>query len=47
MTLKARYEAILGYFENHIPEAETELLYDNPYQLLVGLYYRPNAPTSG
>jgi endonuclease-3 len=37
MTLNARYEAILGYFESHIPEAETELLYDNPYQLLVAV----------
>lgn len=37
MTLKARYEAVLAYFESHIPEAETELLYDNPYQLLVAV----------
>ncbi|MGI9191550.1 MAG: endonuclease III [Chitinophagaceae bacterium] len=37
MTLKARYEAVLTYFEQHVPEAETELMYDNPYQLLVAV----------
>jgi endonuclease III len=31
------YNDILGYFEQHIPEAETELLYDNPFQLLVAV----------
>lgn len=28
---------MLSYFQEHIPEAETELLYDNPYQLLVAV----------
>lgn len=37
MTLNARYEAVLAYFEQHVPEAETELMYDNPYQLLVAV----------
>lgn len=37
MTKKQRYEAVLGYFQQAIPEAETELLYDNPFQLLVAV----------
>jgi endonuclease III len=31
------YDNILGYFEQNIPDAETELLYDNPFQLLVAV----------
>jgi endonuclease-3 len=37
MKRKERYERVIGYFQEHIPEAETELLYDNPYQLLVAV----------
>lgn len=37
MTRKQRYQAVLSFFEEHIPEAETELIYDNPYQLLVAV----------
>lgn len=37
MTHPERYEFILSYFREHVPEAETELLYDNPYQLLVAV----------
>lgn len=37
MTRKQRFEAVLSYFEQHIPEPETELIYDNPYQLLVAV----------
>ena len=37
MKKKERYEAIINYFQEHAPEAETELLYDNPYQLLVAV----------
>lgn len=37
MTRKQRYEFILDYFQQNIPDAETELLYDNPYQLLVAV----------
>jgi endonuclease III len=37
MTRKARYEFVLSYFQQHVPEAETELLYDNPFQLLVAV----------
>jgi endonuclease III len=37
MTKKERYQNILSYFETHMPNAETELLYDNPYQLLVAV----------
>lgn len=37
MTRKERYEVIIDYFQKNIPEAETELLYDNPFQLLVAV----------
>lgn len=37
MTRKERYEYIIRWFQEHSPEAETELLYDNPYQLLVAV----------
>ena len=37
MTKKQRYDAIITYFTIHAPEAETELLYDNPFQLLVAV----------
>ncbi len=37
MTKKDRYKIILDYFLQHIPDAETELLYDNPFQLLVAV----------
>ena len=37
MTKKKRYEYIIDYFSHHAPDAETELMYDNPYQLLVAV----------
>ncbi|MBV8254281.1 MAG: endonuclease III [Chitinophaga sp.] len=37
MTKKERYAFVLNYFEAHAPNAETELIYDNPYQLLVAV----------
>ncbi|MGK2864010.1 MAG: endonuclease III [Chitinophagaceae bacterium] len=37
MTLKQRYQFVFNYFEKEIPEAETELIYDNPFQLLVSV----------
>lgn len=37
MTKKERYEYILKWFQENIPEAETELLYDNSFQLLVAV----------
>lgn len=37
MTRKQRYESVIQYFLEHSPNAETELLYDNPYQLLVAV----------
>lgn len=37
MTQKQRYTFVIDWFEQHVPEAETELLYDNPYQLLVAV----------
>lgn len=37
MTKKERFEKIIDYFSIHHPIAETELKYDNPYQLLVAV----------
>jgi len=37
MTKKQRYDFVLDYFQQHIPDAETELLYDNPFHLLVAV----------
>jgi endonuclease III len=37
MTRKERYEFVLTYFQEHRPEAETELVYHNPFQLLVAV----------
>jgi endonuclease-3 len=37
MTIKERYAFVIDYFQKNIPEAETELVYDNPYQLLVAV----------
>jgi endonuclease III len=37
MTRKDRYQFIIDYFKEHAPNAETELLYDNPFQLLVAV----------
>lgn len=37
MTKKERYEAFIDYFSEHNPDAETELAYNDPYQLLVAV----------
>ncbi|MDB5192725.1 MAG: nth [Segetibacter sp.] len=37
MTKKERYRFVISYFQEHAPNAETELAYDNPYQLLVAV----------
>jgi endonuclease-3 len=37
MTRKERFQFVLGYFQEHAPDAETELLYDSTYQLLVAV----------
>lgn len=37
MTKKERYEAVVAYFLKEMPVAETELTYDNPFQLLVAV----------
>src|SRR4029079_19702151 len=36
-TRKERYRFVIDYFEKNVPDAETELVYDNPYQLLVAV----------
>ncbi len=37
MTQKERYEAVIAYFSETMPVAETELKYEDPYQLLVAV----------
>jgi endonuclease III len=37
MTKKERYSFVIDYFTQHAPDAETELIYDNPFQLLVAV----------
>ena len=37
MTIKERYQAVIDYFQAHVPVAETELHYENPFQLLVAV----------
>ena len=37
MTKKERYSLVLDFFRNHQPDAETELQYSNPYELLVAV----------
>ena len=37
MTKKERYHFVIEYFQQNMPVAETELMYDNPYQLLVAV----------
>jgi endonuclease-3 len=37
LTRKERSDFVIKYFQEHAPDAETELLYDNPFQLLVAV----------
>ena len=37
MTTKERYQFAFDYFQKNIPDPETELLYDSPYELLVSV----------
>lgn len=37
MTIQQRYQFVIDYFQVNAPDAETELLYDSPYQLLVAV----------
>jgi endonuclease III len=37
MKIAERYKFLINYFLEHAPEAETELLYDDPFQLLVAV----------
>ena len=37
MTTKDRYQFVFDYFQKNVPDPETELLYDNPYELLVSV----------
>ncbi|MBP7497236.1 MAG: endonuclease III [Bacteroidales bacterium] len=37
MTIKQRYKLFIEYFSKHRPDAETELIYKSPFQLLVAV----------
>lgn len=37
MTRKEKYQFVINYFLTNNPDAETELIYDSPYQLLVAV----------
>lgn len=37
MTKKERYQFVINYFLLNSPDAKTELIYDNPYQLIVAV----------
>ena len=37
MNKQQRYQAFIEYFTQHQPEAATELVYKNPFQLLVAV----------
>lgn len=37
MRKEERYKGVLGWFQEHVPVAETELHYRNPYELLVAV----------
>jgi endonuclease III len=37
MTKEERYKHILDYFQHHLPDAETELEYEDPYELIVAV----------
>ena len=37
MKISERYKFVIAYFLEHAPEAETELIYDDPFQLLVSV----------
>jgi len=37
MKLKQKYEFLIRYFSENLPEAKTELHYQNPYELLVAV----------
>jgi endonuclease-3 len=37
MTRKERFQFVIDYFNKHVPVAETELEFENPYELLVAV----------
>ena len=47
MTKKERYEKVIAWFQENVPVAETELHYNNPYELLMPLSSPHNVLTSG
>lgn len=46
MTTRQRFRGITDWFQQNMPVAESELQYQNPYQLLVSVTSRRSAPTN-
>ena len=44
MRKKERYEKVIAWFQANVPVAETELHYNNPYELLIAVIL--SAPVS-
>ena len=47
MTTKERYEGVLGWFAGKMPVAESELKYNDPFELIVAVICPPSVPTNG
>ena len=37
MRIKERYEKVIVWFQQNVPTAETELHYENPFELLIAV----------
>ena len=47
MKKQERYKAVIDYFLEHVPVAETELYYENPFQLLVAVILSAQSTDKG
>ena len=47
MRKKERYEKVIAWFQENVPVAETELHYNNPYELLILLSFPHNVRING
>ena len=45
MTIKERFKLTIEYFLKNNPDAETELTYQNPFELMVAVSFQLNALT--
>ena len=47
MRKKERYEKVIAWFQENVPVAETELHYNNPYELLIAVILSPLCTDKG